>query len=494
MSGADRTDHSTARAAARARLREDGSGDAAVAAFLDAFDRLAAGDTGTIGEEEITGVADLPDADLLPAPDEAVLDALDHTVVIKLNGGLGTSMGLTGPKSLLRVRGDDTFLDVTARSLLDLQARTGHQVPLVLMNSFVTRTRSLAALARHGDLSGPLPKDFLQNRVPKLDAGTLAPAEHPADPDLTWAPPGHGDFYPALAGSGMLDTLLEQGFRYAFVSNIDNLGAVLDPRILGHVVATRVPFLMEVADRTAADRKGGHLARRRRAAGHEAAGQEAGAGHPLGGETGPGQAAGEAGGLVLREIAQTRDADLDAFADTTTHRYFNTNSLWVDLPALEAAMTAAGGVLSLPMIVNHKTVDPTDAGSTRVVQLETAMGAAIATFDGAGALRVPRSRFLPVKTTNDLLVLRSDAYVVLDGSLRLVAERAAAPLVDLDGHFTLVGDFDRRFPGGPPSLVEADSLTVRGDVVFGAGVTVRGSVTVTAEKPLTVPDGAVLTG
>lgn len=476
MSGGERTDHSTARAAAGAKLRADGSGDAAVAAFLDAFDRLAAGDTGTIGEDGITGVADLPDADLLPAPGQPVLDALDHTVVVKLNGGLGTSMGLTGPKSLLPVRGDDTFLDLTALSLLDLRARTGHRVPLVLMNSFATRTPSLAALARHGDLSGTLPRDFLQNRVPKLDAATLAPAEHPAAPELTWAPPGHGDFYPALAGSGMLDSLLGQGFRYAFVSNIDNLGAVLDPRILGHVVATGVPFLMEVADRTAADRKGGHLARRRGAA--------------AGGSRG----VGDSGGLVLREIAQTRTEDLDAFADTGTHRYFNTNSIWVDLPALKTAMDAAGGVLSLPMIVNRKTVDPADPASTRVVQLETAMGAAIATFDGAGALRVPRSRFLPVKTTNDLLVLRSDAYEMADGGLRLVPGRTAAPLVDLDRHFALVGDFDRRFRAGPPSLVGADRLTVRGDVVFGHGVTVRGTVAVVSDEPFTVPDGAVLTG
>ncbi len=485
MSGAERTDHTTARAAAGAKLRADGSGDAAVAAFLDAFDRLAAGDTGTIGEDEITGVANLPDADLLPAPGQADLEALDHTVVVKLNGGLGTSMGLTGPKSLLPVRGGDTFLDLTALSLLDLRSRTGHQVPLVLMNSFATRTPSLAALARHGDLSGTLPKDFLQNRVPKLDADTLAPAEHPAAPELTWAPPGHGDFYPALAGSGMLDSLLGQGFRYAFVSNIDNLGAVLDPRILGHVVATGVPFLMEVADRTAADRKGGHLARRRVAAGGDGDGDGDGDGT---------SGAGQSGGLVLREIAQTRGEDLDAFADTETHRYFNTNSIWVDLPALKTAMDAAGGVLSLPMIVNRKTVDPADPGSTRVVQLETAMGAAIATFDVAGALRVPRSRFLPVKTTNDLLVLRSDAYQVADGALRLVPGRTAAPLVDLDGHFALVGDFDRRFPGGPPSLVGADRLTVRGDVVFGHGVTVRGTVAVVAEDPFTVPDGAVLTG
>lgn len=452
-----------ARAAAQARLRSDGSRDAAVAAFLDAFDRLAGGDSGTIGEADITGVDDLADADLLPEPDEAALDALGQTVVIKLNGGLGTSMGLTGPKSMLPVKGADTFLDLTAQSLIGLWQRTGRQVPLVLMNSFATREPSLAALDPYGDLSGDLPRDFLQNRIPKLDAATLAPVEHPDNPELTWAPPGHGDFYPALAGSGLLDTLLERGFRYAFVSNVDNLGAVLEPRILGHVVQTRVPFLMEVADRTAADRKGGHLARR-------------------------------GGGLVLREIAQTPDEDVEAFGNIDRYRYFNTNTLWVDLPALKTAMDARGGALGLPMIVNHKTVDPTDPDSTPVVQLETAMGAAIASFDGAGALRVPRSRFLPVKTTNDLLVLRSDAYDLIAGGLRLAPSRTTAPLVDLDTPYKLVEGFDLRFPAGPPSLVGADALTVRGDVTFGARVAVHGTVTVEVDTPTTIPDGAELRG
>lgn len=462
------TTTAASREAARDRLLEDGSREAAVAAFLDAFDRLAAGDTGTIAEAAIEPVSDLPDADLLPDPDGAVLDALGQTIVIKLNGGLGTSMGLTGPKSLLPVKDGRTFLDLTASGLLGLWRRTGHEVPLVLMDSFATRDESLAALEPYGDVSLGLPRDFLQNRVPKLVADTFAPVEHPADPDLTWAPPGHGDFYPALAGSGLLDTLLDRGFRWAFVSNVDNLGAVLDPRILGHVLTTGVPFLMEVADRTAADRKGGHLARRRA------------------------DPDGRAGGLVLREVAQTPEADLDAFADTARHRFFNTNNLWVDLRALAAAQAAAGGVLSLPMIVNHKTVDPTDAASTPVVQLETAMGAAVATFDGAGAIRVPRTRFLPVKTTNDLLVLRSDAYEIADGALRLVPERAAAPLVDLDKPFKLVADFEARFPAGPPSLLRARTLTVRGDVTFGAGVTVTGDVTV--EGPASVPDGTDLAG
>ena len=456
-------DVAAARSAAEQRLREDGSRDAAVAAFLDAFDRLAAGDSGVLAESELEPVEDLPDADTLPDPDEGVLDALGQTVVVKLNGGLGTSMGLTGPKSLLEVKDGQTFLDLTATSLLGLWRRTGRETPLVLMDSFATRDPSLAALEPYGRLSGELEPDFLQNRVPKLDADTLAPVEHPSDPELTWAPPGHGDFYPALAGSGLLDTLLDSGYRWAFVSNVDNLGAVLDPRILGHVVRTGVPFLMEVADRTAADRKGGHLARRR-----------------------------DGGGLVLREVAQTSEKDMDAFTDTGRYRYFNTNNLWIDLGALREAQRAADGALSLPMIVNAKTVDPTDGDSTPVVQLETAMGAAIAVFDGAGALRVPRSRFLPVKTTNDLLVLRSDAYVVEDGELHLAPERSTAPLVELAKPYTLVADFEERFPSGAPSLVGANSLTVTGDVRFGADVTVTGSVTV--DGPDDVPEGTVLTG
>jgi UTP--glucose-1-phosphate uridylyltransferase len=133
-----------------------------------------------------------------------------------------------------------------------------------------------------------------------------------------------------------------------------------------------------------------------------------------------------------------------------------------------------------------------------VIQLETAMGAAIDAFEGAVALRVPRTRFLPVKTTDDLLVLRSDAFV-LDERWRvaLVPERAgSAPLASLDPrYFKLIDDFEARFPAGPPSLVECDSLTVRGDVRFGAGVVARGSVEVDAgEGQLSVADGSVIEG
>jgi UTP--glucose-1-phosphate uridylyltransferase len=446
------------------KMRRDGVGDAAVQAFADAYERLRGGETGALPEAEIEPVDDLPDAAELPDADAAA--ALDRAVVIKLNGGLGTSMGMTGPKSLVEVKDGLTFLDVIVRQVLGLRERTGARLPLVLMNSFSTRDASLAALERHPEIAADVPPDFLQNKVPKIGADDLRPVEWPDEPALEWAPPGHGDLYAALVTSGMLEKLLAAGYRYAFVSNADNLGAVLDPRILAWVAAEEIPFLMEVADRTEADRKGGHVARR-----------------------------GD-GGLVLREVAQTPDEDLDAFQDIARHRFFNTNTLWVDLEALRDRLADGDGALGLPMIVNRKTVDPADSSSPAVIQLETAMGAAIDVFDGARALRVARTRFAPVKTTNDLLALRSDAYELTDEALVVpAAGRETPPLVDLDAeHYKLLPAFEERFPAGPPSLVDAERLTVEGDVVFGRGVVVRGAVTIEhdGDGQLHLEDGTVL--
>src|ERR671928_553787 len=451
------------------KMRRDGVGDAAVQAFADAYERLEEGETGVLPESELEPVDDVPDADELPAGDETAGGALDHAVVIKLNGGLGTSMGMTGPKSLVAVKDGLTFLDVIVRQVLGLRERTGARLPLVLMNSFSTREPSLEALGRHDDVEADVPLDFVQNKVPKLLADELEPVEWPDDPDLEWAPPGHGDLYTALVTSGMLDELLERDYRWAFVSNADNLGAVLEPRILAWMAGEEIPFVMEVADRTEADRKGGHIARRR-----------------------------DGSGLVLREIAQTPDEDVDAFQDVRRHRFFNTNTLWVDLEALRALLDERDGVLGLPMIVNRKTVDPSDKASPEVIQLETAMGAAIDVFDGARAIRVPRRRFAPVKTTSDLLALRSDAYVVTDDFRVEPAEgRDGPPVVDLDDdYFKLLRDFEARFPSGPPSLVRCERLTVKGDVEFGAHVVVRGAVTVEhqGDGRLRIEDGTVLEG
>ena len=439
-----------AREAALAKLRDDGAAPATVATFGRAMELLESGETGLIGEEEIEAVETVEAYEELAPAGPAERELLDATVVIKLNGGLGTSMGMSGPKSLLEVKDGLSFLEITALQLSSLRERAGApRLPLVLLDSFRTAGPSLELLERLGGLSGELPADFLQGRVPKLlDDGTLMPASWPADPELEWSPPGHGDIYPALVGSGLLAQLRAAGFRYAFVSNADNLGAVADPAILAWLAREEIPFAMEVARRTEADRKGGHIARR------------------------PG------GGLLLREIAQTPEADREAFADIGRHRFFNTNSIWFDLEAL-ATVLGDDGVIDLPLIVNRKTVDPSDPASPAVIQLETAVGAALAAMDGARALLVPRSRFMPVKTTDDLLVLRSDAYrLEADGRLAFAGSPALGPpVVALDpAHFGLIGDFEQHFPAGPPSLAHCRRLTVEGDVLFEGGVEVDGEV------------------
>jgi UTP--glucose-1-phosphate uridylyltransferase len=446
------------------KMREADVPDVAIRTFTHYYERLQAGESGMLPEAEIEPLTDVPDAEELPDADAP--EALDQTVILKVNGGLGTSMGMTKAKSLLEVTDGHTFLDIVARQVRALRERTGARLPLVLMNSFRTQADSLAALARHEGLESDVPFDFLQNKEPKIRVDDLMPVEWPADPDLEWCPPGHGDVYTALVTSGMLDTLLERGYRYAFLSNSDNLGAVLDPRILAWIAAEEIPFLSEVCDRTEADKKGGHLARRK-----------------------------DGSGLVLRETAQTPEEDVAAFQDVNRHPYFNCNNLWVDLRALQRVLAERDEVLGLPMIVNQKTVDPSDKSSPAVYQLETAMGAAIDVFAGARALRVPRRRFLPVKTTNDLLVMRSDAYELTpDGVMELAGEReGGAPLVVLDDEFfKLVGDFEARFPAGAPSLAGCERLTVRGDVTFGRGVVCRGAVEI--DGPAKLEDGSVVEG
>lgn len=452
--------------AATAKMRDAGVDDLAIRVFAGFHDQLAAQATGTIPENTIEPLGEVASLTQVRTSDgPALREALARTVVVKLNGGLGTGMGVQGPKSALEVREGRTFLDVIADQVLALRARFGVAVPLILMDSFRTREASLEILARHPGLEvDGLPLDFLQSMEPKLRADDLAPVAWPDDPELEWCPPGHGDVYVALQTSGILDRLRERGHRYLFLSNADNLGATCDPAIPAWMAAEGVPYVAEVSPRTTNDRKGGHLAVRRRD-----------------------------GRLVLRDSAMVQPGEEAYFQDTGRHRYFHTNNLWIDLDVLAARLEEHDGVLGLPIIVNHKTVDPTLPDSPRVVQIESAMGTAVELFDGARALEVERSRFRPVKTTNELLLIRSDLYRIgQDGAVESVSDRPE-PYVDLAPAYRLVGDFDARFPRGVPRLRECTSLRVEGDTTFGADVVCVGDVRVPPERGH-VPDGTRLEG
>lgn len=451
--------------AATAKMHDAGVDDLAIRVFSDFHSQLGDDVTGVVPESTVDPLTDPPRLTDVSVDTDAVRRALAGTVVVKLNGGLGTGMGVQGPKSGLEVREGRTFLDVIAAQVLALRAEHGVDVPLLLMDSFRTRERSLEILRAHPGIEvDGLPLDFLQSMEPKLRADDLFPVEWPQDPELEWCPPGHGDVYAALLTSGILAALRARGARHLFLSNADNLGATCDGTIPAWMTAHGVPYVAEVCRRTVNDRKGGHIVVRR-----------------------------SDGRLVLRDSAMVAPGDEEAFQDIERHPYFHTNNLWIDLDVLADRLDERDGVLGLPLIVNRKTVDPTRPDSTPVLQIESAMGAAVELFDGARAVAVDRARFRPVKTTNELLLIRSDLYRIGDdGAVESVSDRPE-PFVDLGPAYRLVDDFEARFPRGVPRLGECTSLRVEGDTTFGADVTCVGDVRV---RPgvTSVPDGARLEG
>lgn len=450
---------------AKRKMQDAGVPPQAIDVFADFYRQLVDGATGMIPESSVDPLTDVDQAashvERLAGSDAARL-AASRTVVIKLNGGLGTSMGMERAKSLVEVRDGKSFLDIIAGQVKHVRETLDVRLPVLFMNSFATDADTLDAVLPHGLGVDGLPLSFLQNQEPKLRADDLTPVEWPANPDLEWCPPGHGDLYTALETSGALSALLDAGFRYAAVSNSDNLGALPDPAMMAWFAETGAPCAIEVCRRTPADVKGGHLVVRR-----------------------------SDGRLVLRETAQTPAEDAAHAADLERHRFFNTNNLWFDLEQIAAILDERRGVLGLPLIRNVKTVDPTDPASTQVIQIESAMGAAVEVFDGTVAIEVDRSRFRPVKTTDDLLRLRSDVYRLTDGwALEAAGEE---PLVVLDPrYYRTIADFEARFPH-TPSLAGATSFTVDGDWTFGDDVVVEGAVRLADQGAgQQVPSGARL--
>lgn len=471
---------------ARAKMQEASVHPIAISVFERLYRQLEQNTDGFIRESDVsplTEVATLGDLDggdelasklqsgvpnplaIDVAPSATPAAALAKTTMVKLNGGLGTSMGMSQAKSLLPVHQGLSFLDIIAGQVRWARARHNISLPIIFMNSFRTEADTLAALAKYPDLPVPgIGISMMQNQEPKLRADDLSPVSWPANPELEWCPPGHGDVYTVLQTSGTLDALVAAGYEYLNISNADNLGSAPNPTIAQWFEDSGASFAAEVVQKTEADRKGGAQVVRN-------------------------------GQIIQRETAQIAPEDMEAASDINVHRFFNANNLWIRISALQELIAKNDGVVALPLIKNYKTVDPTDKTSTPVVQIECAMAAAIELFPDAVAVHIDRSRFLPVKTTNDLLLLRSDIYALTE-SFNLRAQ-AVEPLITLDpAHYALINEFDARFPAGPPALSQAESLTVTGDWVFADNVTVVGAAKLSSEDPTVqqeVPAGATIT-
>lgn len=453
----------------RKKMIQWGQSDLAIRSFEQKLDELASGKSSLIHENELEPVESLPRLkDLGWDFQVAGKKLLKKAVMIKLNGGLGTSMGMDRAKSLLTAKQGLTFLDIIVKHA------GAQQAALLLMNSRRTRKESLELIRKYSHIRKQernLPLDFEQSMNPKVEKASLRPAEYPSDPEMEWCPPGHGDLFTAIQENDTLEKLLEAGYEYAFISNSDNLCASLHPGILGYISSRKIPFLMEVTRRTVNDRKGGHLAR-----------------------------SAIDGSLLLRESAQCPDEDLESFQDIEFHRFFNTNNLWISLPMLNDTLKQNNGIIDLPLIRNEKRVNPVDENSTEVYQLESAMGAAINFFPGAEALEVPRSRFLPVKSCEDLLLVRSDRVVLIHDDYTMTQCRSCSQFeikIRLDDrYYKHIKDWEKAFPGKVPSLEDCTEFCVTGPFLFQDNVKAVDKVTLNnpGEKRITIKEGTVLKG
>ncbi|KAH9675007.1 UTP--glucose-1-phosphate uridylyltransferase 1 [Citrus sinensis] len=380
----------------------------------------------------------VPCDSLAPVPEDPAetKKLLDKLVVLKLNGGLGTTMGCTGPKSVIEVRNGLTFLDLIVIQIENLNAKYGCNVPLLLMNSFNTHDDTSKIIEKYSKSNVEI-HTFNQSQYPRLCADDFVPLPCKGKTDKDgWYPPGHGDVFPSLMNSGKLDALISQGKEYVFAANSDNLGAIVDLKILNHLIQNKNEYCMEVTPKTLADVKGGTLIS------YE-------------------------GKVKLLEIAQVPDEHVNEFKSIEKFKIFNTNNLWVNLKAIKRLVEA--DALKMEIIPNPKEVD-----GIKVLQLETAAGAAIRFFDHAIGCNVHRSRFLPVKATSDLLLVQSDLYTLADGFVTRNEARKnpANPTIELGPEFKKVGNFLSRFKS-IPSIIELDSLKVTGDVWFGANITLK---------------------
>mmetsp|Transcript_7527 Transcript_7527/g.16400 ORF Transcript_7527/g.16400 Transcript_7527/m.16400 type:complete len:509 (+) Transcript_7527:212-1738(+) len=390
-------------------------------------------------------------------PDDMNLthELLNKLVILKLNGGLGTTMGCKGPKSAIEVRNSLSFLDLAVRQIEFLNTKHGVDVPLILMNSFNTDEETKRVVSKYAKRHVSI-RTFVQSKFPRCDKTTMTPVtteKFSHDTRGLWYPPGHGDVYAALARNGLLQHLISMGKEYIFISNIDNLGATVDLNILYHLMENDYKFCMEVTKRERQDISGGTLVELH--------------GKPV----------------LLEKYALPKVLGDNIRRDKRFDK-FNTNNIWVNLREMQRLVSVHKS-LNLQVIVKEKMTTFPNGTEAPCLTFLTAAGAAISLFDDVCVVSVPRERFLPVKTTDDLFAVQSDLFTVKHGTLHLSEKRTITPrvpTVKLGPCFKTVDEYMQRLPFGVPDIIDLEHLTVSGSVSFRNRIQLKGTVIIVAEE------------
>ncbi|KAI0320904.1 UTP--glucose-1-phosphate uridylyltransferase-domain-containing protein [Amylostereum chailletii] len=407
------------------------------------------------GEDQIVPYASLPTT--------ADPTALNRLAVLKVNGGLGTSMGMTGAKSALEVKDDMTFLDLTVRQIEHLNTTHKVDVPLILMTSFNTHDDTLRIIKKYANQQLRI-TTFNQSRYPRIFKETLLPCpKSSGDDKKNWYPPGHGDLYNALLHSGVLDQLIADGKEYLFVSNSDNLGAVVDQGILQHMIDSQAEFIMEVTDKTKADIKGGTLVD------YE-------------------------GSIRLLEVAQVPSEHMEDFKSGMTGAKsaleVKDDMAFLDLTVRQIEHLNTTEKVDVPLIL--MTSFNTHEDTLRIIKKYANQQLRITTFNQSRYPRILKETLLPApKSANDD---KKNWYPPGHGDLyNALLHSGTTPVIKLGDHFKKIQQFQKRFKK-IPKILELDHLTVTGDVYFGRNVTLRGTVIVVANEGqrIDIPDGCIL--
>ena len=372
--------------------------------------------------------------------------------ICKLNGGLGTSLGSTIPKAFLTVKDNKTILEIIINKKEYQNKQYESSIPLILMNSFYSDELTLKKLSQSENKNI---YTFQQNYYPRIDKKTFIPLSVTTYGQQAYYPPGHGDFYCSIKENGILETLLKQGIEYIFVSNIDNLGADIDFRILNYLIEKKCDMLVEVTHKNSNDIKGGTIVR-------------------------------ENNQLKLLEKADIPEEYSSIFSDTSKYPLFNTNNIWLNIESLKNAPLNLSS--QLPIIENNKKI-----ADKKIIQLETAIASAI-NFFNSELLLVDRTRFLPIKTTNDLFLLCSNLFQLENHSLKFHLDaHQNFPVIKLGKDFFIANDFYKKVPY-TTNISQLESLELEGPITVGKNVSFGGNIKIFTEEPIFIPDNTTIIG